>query len=75
MTRMMNKILSEAIAAAQQGQGGYAVQHNHYNQYRGMKKIVDRLVISGLVDKHTAEADHFVLVPTDQARAMMLQDA
>lgn len=75
MTRMMNKILCNAIAAAQQGQGGYAVRHNHYNQYHGMKKIVDRLVASDLVRKRDADAGRFVLVPTAHARAVLQHQA
>lgn len=75
MTRMMNRILCNAIAASQQGNGGYAVQHNHYNQYHGMKKIVDKLVVSGLVLKRDADAGRFMLVPTEHARAVMQQEA
>lgn len=71
MTRMMTKILCNAIIASQQGRGGYAVRHNHYNTYNGMKKIVDRMVVSGLVHKRDGDAKRFLLEPTDHARAMM----
>ncbi len=71
MTRMMNKILCNAIIASQQGYGGYAVRHNHYAQYNGMKKIVDRLVTSGLVRKRDGGAGRFLLEPTELAHVMM----
>lgn len=71
MTRMMNKILCNAISASEQGRCGYAVRQSHYEKYRGMKKIVDRLVVSGMVDKQEAGAGRFYLVPTPQALALM----
>lgn len=75
MTRMMNKILCNAILASQQGHGGYPVRHNHYNQYHGMKKIVDRMVGSGLVRKRDGDSKRFVLEPTEHAHAIMQQQA
>ena len=74
MTRMMNKILNNAISASEQGRGGYAIRQSHYETYRGMKKIVDRLVVSGMVEKLEAEAGRFYLVPTARALAMMQSD-
>ena len=71
MTRMMTKILSNAIEASEQGLDGYAIQHAHYEKYRGMKKIVDRLVVSGMVEKRAGDAGQFYLVPTAQALALM----
>ena len=67
----MNKILCDAINAAAQGRNGYAVRQSHYEKYRGMKKIVDRLIASGMVDKSEADAGRFYLVPTEQALAKM----
>lgn len=71
MTRMMTKILSNAIEASEQGLDGYAIQQSHYDSYRGMKKIVDRLVVSGMADKREGDAGRFYLVPTAQAYVLM----
>jgi hypothetical protein len=67
MTRMMIKILNQAIDAIAQGEQGHEIERGHYEGYRGMKKIVDRLVAKELVQLcDVAGTGKMFLVPTPQ---------
>ena len=71
MTPMMAKVLCDAIGMIERGEAGYAIQLSHYERFRGMRKMVDRLVSEELVEASRAVKDCMILVPTSHARDMM----
>jgi hypothetical protein len=65
---MMIKMLNNAISAIEQGEEGYEINRSHYDGYRGMQKIVDRLAAKGLVQLfEVVGTGTMLLVPTPQA--------
>lgn len=76
MTPMMIKILSQSIEAIAQGTAGHEIDRGHYDRYRGMQKIVNRLAAMDLVVlAETVEADKIILTPTPRAYKVMQNGA
>ncbi|MCK0121312.1 hypothetical protein MWU61_12230 [Loktanella sp. F6476L] len=76
MTPMMIKILNQSIEAVAQGTAGHEIDRSHYDRYRGMQKIVNRLAAMDLVIlAETVAADKIILTPTTRAYDVMQNDA